>query len=121
MGAIGRSAQKITAHDGAVSFAESGRQLLNTGVMLRFCLAILGIAIAVKETDHHEHTGDGATYLPQSSHTAAKGGGKTEGCILIQTQLIAEGKENGLGAVIALKEEIFRFFTVVHGSITPLF
>ena len=94
--------EKLPADNRLLFPGKTGGQLLNSGIVFGLERLVLHIVIAVEQTCGHEHAADRTAHLPQPSHPAAKGGGKTQGLLFLHAGDIAEGAEDGLRAVVSI-------------------
>lgn len=103
--AVGVDAEQLPAKNRTVCLTKARGQLLNSPVVIGFCLGIGRPKPAVKQADRHEHTGDGSADLSEPAHAAAERGGERQRRLPRQTGLIAERRKYRLGAVVAFREK----------------
>jgi len=75
---------------------------------------VLPLAASVFESNRDDAAGNGAANLLSSRHAGAESAGQLEGCILLQTELIAKRIEDRLGAVVPGQK-------FLHGNIASCF
>ena len=112
--------QQLAADNRPVLFAETAGELPHQAVVGRLGFGIGRIAVAAQQAQGEQRAADRAADLPQAADPAAEGGGKAGRGIDLQAGQVTEGAEHRLGTVIALQEQAFGFFSMIHCVLVPI-